>query len=116
MGHLPFLVSLLRMWWKDSESTRLVFYKTSLKTCALVVLIDIWCVFNLTPNTRALCEAINAYELTSDTGWKMSELLSKREICEWQYEMWHHSNQLFSDLQFVLLVLLAKRNWKIKRR
>ena len=47
LSYLPFIVSLARMAWKDTENRRLIFFRTSIRLWLAVIAIDCWVVFNL---------------------------------------------------------------------
>jgi hypothetical protein len=87
IGHLPFLVTLVRMWWRDGENTRLIFYRTCLKTWLLAVMIDLWSAYNLNPLSHELCQAINAYEFTNDTIILVANAKNNMTICQLQYRI-----------------------------
>lgn len=42
LGYTPFIVSLLRMWWHDTERRRLILYHSFYLTCTLSFFIDAW--------------------------------------------------------------------------
>lgn len=56
LGYVPFLVSLARMTWYDSESRRLIFYRSCLKLYVLIVGLDMWAALSTTTNTTEFCE------------------------------------------------------------
>ena len=117
VGHLPFLLGFARMWLRDSESTRLVFYRACKKTWLFAVLIDVWSALNLLPLARGQCQAINAFEYSDDTGWNSISNAERLAHCELQVRITRLCFYLlFSDFQFGVLVLLARRNWQLKRR
>ena len=47
ISYLPFIISLARMAWRDSENRRLIFYRTTLRLWMLALAIDIWVLINL---------------------------------------------------------------------
>ena len=47
ISYLPFVISLARMAWRDSENRRLIFYRTSLRLWMLALAIDLWVLVNL---------------------------------------------------------------------
>jgi hypothetical protein len=117
VGHMPFLLSFVRMWWRDSEATRLIFYRACKRTWIFAFLISVWSAFNLYPLARSQCQAINAFEYSDDTGWNQISNAERLAHCELQVRITRICFYLlFSDLQFGLLVLLARRNWQLKRR
>lgn len=56
--YLPFLVSMLRMAWRDTETRRMIFYKNCIRLYSIVLLIDIWVMFVLTPDFYIQCSLI----------------------------------------------------------
>jgi len=50
ISYLPFIVSLLRMAWHDSETRRLVFYRSVIRIWMLALAIDAWVVLNTMTN------------------------------------------------------------------
>ena len=117
VGHLPFLLSFVRMWWRDTESSRLIFYRSSMKTWMFTIAIDLWSAWNLYPLSNSQCQAINAYEYSSDTGWDWFSDVQHMNQCELQVRLTRLLFYLLlSDVQFALLVVIARRNWQMKRR
>lgn len=42
IGYTPFMVSLLRVGWRDSQKRRLILFRTFYKTCFLSFFVDAW--------------------------------------------------------------------------
>jgi len=56
ISYLPFIVSLTRMTWHDSETRRLIFYRNCFRLWMLTLAIDIWVIANLEAQINELCE------------------------------------------------------------
>ena len=59
ISYLPFIVSLTRMMWYDSESRRLIFYRNCFRLWMMTLAIDAWIFFNLQVEIDELCEMTN---------------------------------------------------------
>jgi len=55
ISYLPFIVSLLRMVWRDSETRRLVFYRSVIRIWMIALAIDSWVVLNTMTSVDELC-------------------------------------------------------------
>ena len=58
ISYLPFIVSLMRMAWRDTENRRLIFYRNSVRLWMLAFAIDIWVLINLDADIDEQCEII----------------------------------------------------------
>ena len=58
LSYLPYIVSLLRMIWRDTETTRLIFSRNCIRLWMFVVAIDAWITFNVAMDVNDLCEVL----------------------------------------------------------
>ena len=56
ISHLPFIVSLLRMLYRDTEARRLIFYRTCCRLWVFTFAIDMWVFLNVAANVDEQCE------------------------------------------------------------
>ena len=56
ISYAPFIVSFLRMAWRDSETRRMIFLRACNRLWAIAFLIDGWCLLTLEPNLEQFCE------------------------------------------------------------
>jgi len=56
LSHLPFIMSLMRMLYRDSENRRRVFYRNCYKLWLFALAIDLFVFFNLEPSVDETCE------------------------------------------------------------
>ena len=56
ISYLPFIVSLIRMAWRDSETRRLIFYRSCYRLWMFTLAIDCWIYLNLIGSTDDLCQ------------------------------------------------------------
>ena len=56
ISYLPFIVSLLRMAWRDSETRRLVFYRSVIRIWMIALAVDAWVVLSTLTSVEELCE------------------------------------------------------------
>ena len=58
ISYLPFIISLARMAWRDSENRRLIFYRACIRLWMLALAIDVWVLINLEADIDEQCEII----------------------------------------------------------
>ena len=58
LSYFPFIVSLARMAWRDTENRRLIFYRTCIRLWMAALAIDVWIVFNLAADIDEQCEIV----------------------------------------------------------
>ena len=58
ISYLPFIVSLVRMAWRDTENRRLIFYRTGIRLWMVALAIDVWVIFNLESDVDEQCEIV----------------------------------------------------------
>ena len=58
ISYLPFIISLARMAWRDSENRRLIFYRASIRLWMLALAIDVWVLINLEADIDEQCEIV----------------------------------------------------------
>ena len=56
ISYLPFIVSFIRMLMRDSETSRLIFYRNSKRLWYFIAAVDFWNFVNLVPDIIELCE------------------------------------------------------------
>ena len=59
ISYLPFLLSFLRMLKRDTETRRLIFYRSNVQLWFMIAAIDLWNLLNIVPDIIELCEISN---------------------------------------------------------
>lgn len=58
LSYLPYIVSLARMLWRDTENRRLIFYRNCIRLWLAALAIDLWVIFNLKVDVDEQCETV----------------------------------------------------------
>lgn len=119
LGYLPFLVSLLRMTWRDTESRRLIFYRSCLRMYWMVAAIDTWLIFNTLPETSEYCELTDFMpdEQMILDHYNIKGRISREILlilCQYRFTLSRCICFIFDHCQYVVLLYLTRTYWKQK--
>lgn len=119
ISYLPFIVSLVRMAWHDSETRRLVFYRNSFNLWMMTLAIDIWILVNLEANIDELCEIVGLMPdqqvIADHFGVESVNAETMLMICNLHIRLHRTIAVGTYHLQYAAMVYVSKRYWQNKR-
>ncbi len=59
ISHMPFILSFVRILWRDTENRRHIFYHNCYRLWLISFLIDFYVFFHLEPNVNESCETVH---------------------------------------------------------
>ena len=119
VSYLPFIVSLVRMACRDTETRRLIFYRNCFRLWVFVLCIDLWTVACIEASIDELCEVTgfmpNEIEIASHFGYASIENETLVSLCQVRVLIHRFNNLYHWHLIYVCLLYVARRNWLKKR-
>lgn len=120
IGYVPFVVSLARMAWRDTETRRMIFYKNCMRLWGLIIYVDLWVTFAIDPESYSMClfitrprdtEIINQYLGLDELPNFLFHFLCKQRL-----KLTWGRTYFLQHLKFGFMLLLAKRHWTNKHQ
>lgn len=119
--YLPFVVSLARMAWRDTETRRLIFFRNCVKLWLVALLIDVWVTTALDAEFFSQCHYLmneaddNSIRHQLDYGATIPVDIYSF-ICKQRLKMGSVRAYLMQHTQFACLLFLARRHWTNKHK
>lgn len=119
LGYLPFLISLFRMTWRDTEARRLIFYHNCLKLYGLVAAIDLWVCLSTSTKTTEYCMLTDFMPNESIIleHFNLSGRIPKDTLlllCNYRFAMFRFFSMMGSRLQYAIMIYLSRTHWQVK--
>ena len=115
ISYLPFILSLLRMLKRDTETRRLIFYRSNVQLWFMIAAIDLWNLLDIVPDIIELCEISHFMpDISKIASQFRPELLESRSLigfCLYRLQLHNLVNTVWYHLIYGYMVFMSRRLW-----
>ena len=118
LSYLPFIVSLIRMACRDTETRRLIFYRNCWRLWVFCLCIDLWTFATIEGSVDEMCEFTGFMpdEKAIATHFGIDGIIpeSMLKLCLARVHIHRFNNLYHWHLQYLGLLYVSRRHWLLK--
>mmetsp|Transcript_2387 Transcript_2387/g.3032 ORF Transcript_2387/g.3032 Transcript_2387/m.3032 type:complete len:269 (+) Transcript_2387:111-917(+) len=119
ISYLPFIVSLVRMACRDTETRRMIFYRACWRLWLFTLFIDLWTFVTIEANVDELCEHTGFMPdqriIATHFGVHSIHIDTMIILCHVRLHLHRFSNLTVYHMQYLGLLYVSKLHWYSKR-